>query len=346
LQRFSSSALTNGNCIIFERGKQHGDADPKVFAEKPTQNKFRQEEKDEKTKEENLCKQKDKQVYREKYEAIFREDLLSEKVYVNQLKSLQEDLGLGENEIRDIEKEVRDDVESQRQQEVLAEQKRRDDLINSGICHLGRKNFSQAIAAFTQAEQLGHPEAAQMLVKAQQKKLAEDGLCSEKGIDYTRLQNLLKAKNWKEANRETYEVMIRAVGKQVGDWFTRQDLLDFPDEDFLTINRLWMENSGGRFGFAAQKRIYVDCGAKPNGNGEYPGDTIWNKFCCRVGWVADGTHFRLRTESEGYFPVLDECSNPPPWYLSFSSGKRSRKSDHRYLFSRKRTGDYYYQHDP
>lgn len=41
-----------------------------------------------------------------------------------------------------------------------------------------------------------------------------DNLDSEKGIDYTRLRDLLAAKNWKQADKETYLVMIQAVGKK------------------------------------------------------------------------------------------------------------------------------------
>lgn len=43
-----------------------------------------------------------------------------------------------------------------------------------------------------------------------------DDLSSEKGIDYTRLRDLLAAKNWKAADEETYLVMIQAVGKNAG----------------------------------------------------------------------------------------------------------------------------------
>jgi hypothetical protein len=113
-------------------------------------------------------------------------------------------------------------------------------------------------------------------------------LRSEKGIDYTRLHDLLKAGQWREADEETYEVMIRAVGKEEsGDWFTRDELLNFPCTDLRTIDRLWVTYSQGQFGFSVQKQIYVECGAKLDG--EYPGDTIWREFCNRVGWRNGGS---------------------------------------------------------
>ncbi len=107
-------------------------------------------------------------------------------------------------------------------------------------------------------------------------------LRSEKGIDYTHLRDLLKAGKWLEADEETYEVMIRAVGSKSGDWFTRDELLNFPCTDLRTLDGLWVKYSQGTFGFSVQKKIYVECGAKLDG--AYPGDEIWHTFCERVGW--------------------------------------------------------------
>ncbi len=80
--------------------------------------------------------------------------------------------------------------------------------------------------------------------------------------------------------------MIRAVGKKSDDRFTRDDLLNFPCADLLTIDRLWVKHSNGKFGFSVQKQIYLDCGA--NLDGEYPGDKVWHEFCDRVGWRKAG----------------------------------------------------------
>jgi hypothetical protein len=121
-----------------------------------------------------------------------------------------------------------------------------------------------------------------------QSQTEEDDLKTERGIDYTRLRDLLKARKWREADQETYEVMIRAVGKKSGDWFTTDELLNFPCTDLRTIDGLWVKYSQGKFGFSVQKKIYVECGAKPDG--KYPGDKIWYKFCERVGWRKDGSY--------------------------------------------------------
>ncbi|MBD1851011.1 GUN4 domain-containing protein [Cyanobacteria bacterium FACHB-502] len=136
----------------------------------------------------------------------------------------------------------------------------------------------------------------------------EDDLSSEKGIDYTKLRDLLKAQNWYAADNETYKVMIQAVGSKEGDWFTSEELLNFPCTDLKTIDQLWVKYSEGKFGFSVQKQIYVECGAKLDG--EYPGAQIWEKFCDRVGWRKDGKWLNYRDLNpsnsfpKGIFPRL------------------------------------------
>jgi hypothetical protein len=126
----------------------------------------------------------------------------------------------------------------------------------------------------------------------------EDDLSSEKNIDYTRLRDLLEAGDWKEADHETYRVMIQAVGKQAGDWFTRDELLNFPCVDLKIVDRLWVKYSNGKFGFSVQKEIYLKCGGILDG--QYHKEAF-EKFGDRVGW---------RTNGEWVFDVAHSTSSP------------------------------------
>jgi hypothetical protein len=110
----------------------------------------------------------------------------------------------------------------------------------------------------------------------------EDDLSSEKGINYTRLRDLLKAGQWKEADKETAHRMLEVVGRKSNDWIRAEELKNFPCADLQTIDELWVKYSQGKWGFSVQKRVYVECGAKLDG--KYPGDKIWYEFCRRVGW--------------------------------------------------------------
>jgi len=103
---------------------------------------------------------------------------------------------------------------------------------------------------------------------------------------YQDLENYLEAKEWQEADNETYRLMITAVGKDKGQWFDEKDLREFPCDELLAIDRLWVKHSDGLYGFSVQKQIYVECGGKLDYS--FPSDETWNKFCDRTAWKSEG----------------------------------------------------------
>jgi hypothetical protein len=145
----------------------------------------------------------------------------------------------------------------------------------TGVMPSARLDTAQAIDAQTAATVGWAPPTTPPVAPTPAPK---DDLSSEKGTDYSKLRDLLKAGQWREADEETYETMIRAVGKEPGKWFTKEELLNFPCTDLLTIDRLWVTYSNGKFGFSVQKNIWQECGS-PTGSGKN-----WDKFCVRVGW--------------------------------------------------------------
>ncbi len=98
---------------------------------------------------------------------------------------------------------------------------------------------------------------------------------------YADLERYLKNGQWKEADEETYRLMITEVGKDEGQWFDSEDLLNFPCEPLKAIDGLWVKHSGGKFGFSVQKEMYLECGGIPDG--KYYGKA-WNKLCQMNGW--------------------------------------------------------------
>ncbi|WP_313934919.1 caspase, EACC1-associated type [Nostoc sp. FACHB-280] len=116
----------------------------------------------------------------------------------------------------------------------------------------------------------------------------KDDLSSEKGVDYTKLRDLLAAGNWKDADEETYRVMLQAVGRKKNDCIRDKELLNFPRTDLRTIDRLWVKYSQGRFGFSIQKEIYLSVGGKADGM--YYKEA-WEKFRELVGWKTENLFF-------------------------------------------------------
>ena len=99
---------------------------------------------------------------------------------------------------------------------------------------------------------------------------------------YTQLEDLLKTQQWREADRETYRLMITTVGKEEGQGFNRADLENFPCEDLRTLDQLWVKYSNGKWGFSVQKLIWQECGSPMDCNDD------WEKFGDRVGWRKGG----------------------------------------------------------
>jgi serine/threonine-protein kinase len=135
--------------------------------------------------------------------------------------------------------------------------------------------------------------------------LQGDDLKSERGVDYTRLQQLLQQQKWKDADEETYRRMLEAVKREKEEWFREEDVENFPRTDLRTIDRLWVKYSQGKFGFSVQKQIWLDLGGKL---GEYDDDTF-KKLGDRVGWRKNGSwlHYSDYTFTtnalQGHLPV-------------------------------------------
>ncbi|PSB03723.1 hypothetical protein C7B64_07320 [Merismopedia glauca CCAP 1448/3] len=102
---------------------------------------------------------------------------------------------------------------------------------------------------------------------------------SEQGVDYRNLRDLLKAGEWREADKETLKVMLKAANRESEGWLDDDSLRNFPCKDLRTINRLWVTASNGHFGFSVQKKIWEECGSPTT---YY--NLGWDKFGTRVGW--------------------------------------------------------------
>lgn len=97
-------------------------------------------------------------------------------------------------------------------------------------------------------------------------------LKSAVGVDYKRLSDLLAAKNWQEADRETRNIILRVCLNQQEDEIKAADINNFPCQDLRIIDQLWVKFSNGHFGFSVQKRIWHSVDAD-----------IFD-YCGRVGW--------------------------------------------------------------
>ncbi|MEM8778652.1 MAG: GUN4 domain-containing protein, partial [Cyanobacteria bacterium P01_G01_bin.49] len=130
-------------------------------------------------------------------------------------------------------------------------------------------------------------------------------LRSERGVDYTKLEELLKEKKWIEADQETKKLMYKAI-KQFDPWekamktgqsielVTPKEIDNFPCEDLQIIDELWVKYSNGRFGFSVQSQIYID---DLGGTKEY-NQTLFLQFSDCVGWSRRGAFVNSTFQSK------------------------------------------------
>ena len=107
--------------------------------------------------------------------------------------------------------------------------------------------------------------------------LGEIKLLSNKKIDYTQLRNLLAAGNWKEADLETCRIMLKISNRGEKGWLDNESILNLPCQDLLTVDRLWVKYSRGRFGFSVQQQIWQEIN-----------ESTLIAFAERVGWRVEG----------------------------------------------------------
>ena len=162
-------------------------------------------------------------------------------------------------------------------------------------------------------------------------------LKSARGVNYYQLEQLLKARKWKEADKETVKKMCEVAGRTNAGWLRVEDIDNFPCEDLRTIDQLWVRYSNGRFGFSVQKRIYQSLG----GTRSYDWK-IWEAFGDQVGWRVGGSWLYYtdlkfnQTAKEGHLPnELWWGVRPPPqsimvgglWFRNTISSLASRLLD-------------------
>ena len=128
------------------------------------------------------------------------------------------------------------------------------------------------------------------------KTLEANDFCMEETNYYVRLEELLEAKKWQEANQETKKLLLESSGKQQDEKLGVEDIRKFSCEILCTIDGLWVKYSNGRFGFSVQNKIWHQTRKKPFwkiiktnifGNSDNDNNNeqdYWYSFGESVGW--------------------------------------------------------------
>ena len=127
--------------------------------------------------------------------------------------------------------------------------------------------------------------------------------CSESDLDYSPLQQALLEERFEEADRLTSAFLRQLAGEQAErrGYVYFSEVLSMRGLDLVTMDRLWIAYSQGRFGFTVQARLL----ATLNGRS----DKLWP----RIGWKQEGVWTRYPnafdwslTAPEGHMPLVNQ----------------------------------------
>ncbi|TAF07304.1 MAG: serine/threonine kinase [Nostocales cyanobacterium] len=102
-------------------------------------------------------------------------------------------------------------------------------------------------------------------------------------IDYQKLDQLLAAGNWKEADYETARIILKIAAREKEGVLGLEDIQNFPIEELLIIDQMWVKYSNGHFGFSIQKQIYQSLVETQK---DY--QKTWSTFSEQIGWRQSG----------------------------------------------------------
>jgi hypothetical protein len=102
-----------------------------------------------------------------------------------------------------------------------------------------------------------------------------------KPVTFEKLESLLQAGKWRDADVETWQLMLKLSKQEQEGWSILKDVKNFPRQELRKMDQLWVKYSNGKFGFSVQKQIWLDLGGKLDGE---PDPDTFTKLGDRVGW--------------------------------------------------------------
>jgi hypothetical protein len=100
-------------------------------------------------------------------------------------------------------------------------------------------------------------------------------------IIFQKLEAFLKAGKWRDADYETWELMLKLTKRKQERWLRVEDVKNFPRQELRKMDQLWVKYSNGKFGFSVQKQIWLELGGKLDGEPDW---YTFTKLGSRVGW--------------------------------------------------------------
>ena len=99
------------------------------------------------------------------------------------------------------------------------------------------------------------------------------------------LDYLMKENRWKDADSKNWQFILVSAKKEKEGYLEVNDVKNFKCDALKAVDKLWVDNSKGKFGYSVQTRVYLEIGNSLeldyNPQKELPG---YNEFAEMVGW--------------------------------------------------------------
>lgn len=149
-------------------------------------------------------------------------------------------------------------------------------------------------------------------------KFSENDTSDQPQANYSLLHKHLEKGEWKKADLETIQIILQVAEQPKEGWVKKFDI--FFSSDIHMLDQLWLTASEDKFGFSAQKDIWLEVNRKLRG---FNAETFRN-FGNRVGWYVGGRWIRHYEEMEfsldapkGHLPSLrfPRAEDGANWFL-------------------------------
>jgi hypothetical protein len=137
-------------------------------------------------------------------------------------------------------------------------------------------------------------------------------LPSALGVDYVPLATMLATGDFFGADQFTRDNLIRIAGKEAINrgfvYFT--DVKRIPKQDLVTMEKLWLQYSEGKFGYSVQQRLWET----DRGN--------FDNFIRRIGWTIEESGVVRKRKWFGKSEFIYEVETAPRGHLPLTSALR------------------------
>jgi len=137
-------------------------------------------------------------------------------------------------------------------------------------------------------------------------------LPSDVGFDYVPLAGALAAGDLVEADQITRDALIVISGSKAKgrDFVYWTEVKDIPSTDLATIERLWQQFSGGKFGYSVQKKKWKQS------KGDFE---LW---CKKIGWTTTDGDVERKKRWFGASEFIYDVKKAPQGHLPLTSALR------------------------